>query len=112
VLALGGGGRARRLPAGVVDLEQIDPDAVVLPKWYRANAGRARDAAFIVFTGTGERTRADRITNGRWAQSALGAASAAKLTAADTVYSVNPLHHPSGCCSRPPRRPPPARGWR
>jgi putative long chain acyl-CoA synthase len=95
VLVLGGGGK-RRLPAGVVDLEQIDPDAGELPKWYRPNAGRARDAAFILFTGTGERTRADRVTNGRWAQSALGAASAAKLTAADTVYSVNPLHHPSG----------------
>ena len=96
VLVLGGGGGSRALPPGTIDMEQIDPDAVELPTWYRPNPGRARDLAFVVFTGTGERTRADRISNGRWARSALGAASAASLTAADTVYCVNPLHHPSG----------------
>jgi putative long chain acyl-CoA synthase len=37
-----------------------------------------------------------RITNRRWAQSAFGTASSAALTRADTVYSVAPIHHPSG----------------
>jgi putative long chain acyl-CoA synthase len=67
-----------------------------LPDWYRPDPGRASDLAFIVFTGEGERTRVSRITNGRWAMSAFGTASSAALSAADTVYSVAPLHHPSG----------------
>ena len=91
-----GGGAARELPAGVVDMEQIDPAAVALPSWYRPNPGRARDLAFVLFTGRGARLRADHIGNGRWATSALAAAAAARLSAADTVYSANPLHHPSG----------------
>ena len=37
-----------------------------------------------------------RITNRRWAMSAFGTASSAALSAADTVYSVTPLYHPSG----------------
>jgi putative long chain acyl-CoA synthase len=99
VLVLGGGGSARDLgpevgPA-VVDMEQIDPDAVRLPRWFQANPGRARDIAFVLFTGEGERTRANRITNGRWALSAFGTASSAALTTSDTVYSVTPLYHPS-----------------
>jgi putative long chain acyl-CoA synthase len=96
VLVLGGGGAPRELPDGVLDMERIDPQAVDLPVWYEPNPGRAGDLAFILFTGSGETTRADRITNGRWARSALGAASSASLTSLDTVYSVNPLHHPSG----------------
>ena len=91
-----GAGTSRTLPDGVVDMEQIDPATVELPSWYRPNAGRARDLAFIMFTADGERTRADHITNGRWALSALAAASATQLTDADTVYSVSPLHHASG----------------
>ncbi len=96
VLVLGGGGKPRDLGGDVVDMERIDPDEVTLPAWYRPNPGRARDLAFILFSGTGSRTRASRITNGRWALSAFGAASAASLTRADTVYAVSPLHHPSG----------------
>jgi putative long chain acyl-CoA synthase len=96
VLVLGGGAGPRVLPSGVLDLEQVDPAAVELPSWYRPNPGRARDLAFVLFTGRGEHTRADRITNGRWATSALAAATAAALTPSDTVYSVSPLHHPSG----------------
>ena len=61
-------------------MEQIDPAAVKLPRWYRPNPGRAGDLAFIVFSGEGENTRASRITNRRWAQSAFGTASAAALT--------------------------------
>ena len=60
------------------------------------NPGRARDLAFVLFTGEGERTRANRITNGRWALSAFGTASAAALSDGDTVYSVTPIYHPSG----------------
>ena len=77
-------------------MERIDPDRVELPAWYRPNPGRASDLAFVLFTGEGERTRANRITNGRWALSAFATASAAALSAADTVYAVTPIHHPSG----------------
>jgi putative long chain acyl-CoA synthase len=96
-LVLGGGGAPRNLGiARATDMEQIDPAAVTVPRWYRPNPGRAGDLAFIVFTGEGEHTRANRITNRRWAQSAFGTASAAALGVADTVYSVTPIYHPSG----------------
>jgi putative long chain acyl-CoA synthase len=77
-------------------MEQIDPSAVILPGWYQPNPGRAADLAFILFSSEGEYTRASRITNRRWAQSAFGTASAAALSPADTVYSVSPVYHPSG----------------
>jgi putative long chain acyl-CoA synthase len=94
---LGGGGSPRDLGTpDVIDMEAIDPDAVKLPGWYRPNPGRAGDLAFIVFSGEGENTRASRISNRRWAQSAFGTASSAALTPADTVYSVTPVSHPSG----------------
>lgn len=96
ILVLGGGGGDRDLGPGVVDMERIDPEAVTLPSWYRPNPGRARDLAFILFTGEGERTRINRITNGRWLLSAVGTASSASLGSADTVYSVTPVYHPSG----------------
>src|SRR5439155_1340621 len=96
VLVLGGGGQPRDLGDAVVDMERIDPDLVRIPAWYQPNPGRASDLAFIVFSGEGDRTRAKRITNGRWALSAFGTASSAALSAADTVYSVTPIHHPSG----------------
>jgi putative long chain acyl-CoA synthase len=95
VLVLGGGGEPRDLGFGLTDLERIDPDEVSLPAWYDANPGRAGDLAFIVFGGQDEHTVVNRITNRRWAVSAFGTASAAALTAADTVYSVTPLYHPS-----------------
>jgi putative long chain acyl-CoA synthase len=94
---LGGGGGPRDLgDESLIDMERIDPAAVKLPRWYRPNPGRAGDLAFIVFSGEGENTRISRITNRRWAQSAFGTASSAALTRADTVYSVTPIHHPSG----------------
>jgi putative long chain acyl-CoA synthase len=94
---LGGGSAPRDLGiARATDMEQIDPTAVTLPGWYAPNPGRAADLAFIVFSGEGEYTRASRITNRRWAQSAFGTASAAALTPADTVYSLTPVYHPSG----------------
>jgi putative long chain acyl-CoA synthase len=94
---LGGGGGPRELGIEfTTDLEQIDPRAVRLPKWYRPNPGRASDLAFIVFTGRGENLRMSRISNRRWVTSAIGTASSAALTANDTVYSVTPLYHPSG----------------
>jgi putative long chain acyl-CoA synthase len=94
---LGGGGGPRDLGVPLTtDMEQIDPEAVRLPKWYRPDPGRARDLAFILFTGEGAATRISRITNGRWAMSAFGTASSAALTSADTLYSVTPLYHPSG----------------
>ncbi len=96
VLVLGGGGDDRDLGGRVIDMERIDPDLVELPAWYRPNAGRASDLAFMLFTGDGERTRANRITNGRWALSAFSTASAAALSDSDTVYAVTPIYHPSG----------------
>ena len=90
--------RPRRvIPGGVIDMEAIDPDAVTPPAWYRPNAGCARDLAMVfVSAGKHEPPRATRITNRRWAFSALGAAAAATLTTRDTVYCCLPLHHPSG----------------
>ncbi len=94
---LGGGGGPRDLGVPLTaDMEQIDPETVSLPKWYRPNPGRASDTAFILFTGEGERTRLSRITNGRWAMSAFGTASSAALSEDDTLYSVTPPYHPSG----------------
>ncbi|HEX5059135.1 MAG TPA: alpha/beta fold hydrolase [Kofleriaceae bacterium] len=87
----------RIIPPGVIDMETIDPDAVTLPAWYRPDAGRAHDLAMVFVTsGKYEPPRAVRITNRRWAFSALGAAAAATLTTRDTVYCCLPLHHPSG----------------
>ena len=66
----------------------------------RAGTGRIRGAPATLPSscsrGEGENTRASRITNRRWAQSAFGTASAAALGPSDTVYSVTPLYHPSG----------------
>ena len=95
VLVLGGGGEERDLGAEVLELERIDPDRVSAPDWYRPNPGRARDLAFILFTGSGDGTRVNCITNGRWALSAFGTASSGALGEADTVYAVTPIHHSS-----------------
>ena len=97
VLVLGGVGEERSLPAGVIDMEQIDPDAVELPGWYEPNPGLARDLAMIILTaGRGKSPRAAKITNQRWAFSAYGAAAACTLSPRDTVYCCLPLHHPAG----------------
>jgi putative long chain acyl-CoA synthase len=97
VIVLGGGGPNRELPSGVIDLERIDPDAVRVPEWYRPNPGLAEDLALVFVTvGHGTPGRAARITNRRWAFSALGAAAACTLAPRDTVYCCLPLHHPAG----------------
>ncbi|MDQ3036887.1 MAG: alpha/beta fold hydrolase, partial [Myxococcota bacterium] len=107
VLSLGGGAPVASsveaaLPEGVLDMEAIDPEAVVLPAWYEPDAGVASDLACIVFTagrevgGRGEIAKAARITNRRWAFSALGAAAGCTLTSNDTVYCCLPLHHAAG----------------
>ncbi len=97
VLVLGGGGEERDLGDEVIDMERIDPDAVVPPAWYEPNPGRASDLAFVLFTGEDDRARANRLTNGRWALSAFATASAAALSDADTVYAVTPIYHRRGC---------------
>lgn len=97
VLALGGGGPNRRLPDGVLDLEAIDPTAVVIPDAQPLDAGRAEELALVFVTaGHGLPARAANVTNRRWAISAMGAAAACTLSDSDTVYSCLPLHHPSG----------------
>jgi putative long chain acyl-CoA synthase len=98
LLVLGGGeSRDLHLPedADVIDMEQIDPDAVRLPAWYRPNPGLARDLAFIAFSAAGGELVARQITNYRWAVSAFGTASTAALDRRDTVYCLTPLHHES-----------------
>jgi putative long chain acyl-CoA synthase len=106
VLALGGGppgtGDRPDLPEGVIDLEAIDPESVVLPEGFRPDDARAADLAMIIFTagrastGASEHARPARITNRRWAFSALGAAAGCALTSHDTVYCCLPLHHAAG----------------
>src|SRR6201995_3968245 len=94
-----GGGESRDLnlrdDANVIDMEQIDPDAVELPAWYRPNPGYARDLAAIAFSTASGELVAKQITNYRWAVSAFGTASAAVLDRKDTVYCLTPLHHES-----------------
>jgi putative long chain acyl-CoA synthase len=97
LLVLGAVHQERSLPTGAIDLEKIDPAQVVLPGWYRPDPGRARDLAMVfVSSGRHEPPRASRITNRRWAVSALGAAATSTLTSRDTVYCCLPLHHPTG----------------
>jgi len=97
VLSLGGGPNAHALPSGVLDMESIDPDAVVPPHWYAPNTGRARDLAMVLFSrGSDGAPRPQLVTNGRWATSAFGAAAGCTLTPTDTVYCSLPLHHPTG----------------
>ncbi|HEX9175412.1 MAG TPA: acyl-CoA synthetase [Mycobacterium sp.] len=96
-----GGGETRDLHLlpnddDVIDMEQIDPDEVELPGWYRPNPGLAKDIAFVAFTQVGGELVARQITNYRWAVSAFGTASTAALSRRDTVYCLTPLHHPSG----------------
>lgn len=99
-LVLGGGeNRHLNLPDGstVIDMEQIDPDAVELPGWYRPNPQYARDVAFVVFNAVGGGELVPKqITNYRWALSAFGTASAAALNRNDTVYCLTPLHNQAG----------------
>ncbi|MGK8504866.1 acyl-CoA synthetase [Nocardia asiatica] len=99
VLVLGGGDtRELALPASdrLIDLEQIDPARVRVPAWYRPDPGLARELAFVLVTGTGERLETKYITNHRWALSAFGTATTADLNRRDTVYCLAPLHHSSG----------------
>ncbi|MGY2063361.1 acyl-CoA synthetase, partial [Nocardia gipuzkoensis] len=99
VLVLGGGdarGLDVPLDGVVVDLEQIDPSKVVLPGWFRPDPGLAREVAFMLVTGTGDKLEVKYITNHRWALSAFGTATSADLDRRDTVYCLAPLHHSSG----------------
>ncbi|MGW4330574.1 acyl-CoA synthetase [Nocardia sp. NPDC004573] len=99
VLVLGGGDtRELALPVSdrLIDLEQIDPARVHVPAWYRPDPGLARELAFVLVTGTGERLETKYISNHRWALSAFGTATTADLNRRDTVYCLAPLHHSSG----------------
>jgi putative long chain acyl-CoA synthase len=95
VLVLGGGGGARELPAGLVDMEAIDVASIHVP--VELDAAKARDLAMILLRPTADANlRAAHVTGRRWALSALGAAAACTLKPADTVYCPIPLHHPTG----------------
>ncbi len=95
ICVLGGGAERAIELDGVLDMEQIDPALVEPPAWYEPNPGQGADLAFILFNGEGAATRVNRISNRRWALSALGTASAASLSGEDTLYSVTPLYHAS-----------------
>jgi len=96
-LVLGGFGSEDERDYGVaIDMEAIDPAAVVLPAWYRPDAGTARTIALVLVQPGKTGFRTSRISNGRWAFSALGFAAAATLRPLDTVYCSLPLHHPTG----------------
>jgi putative long chain acyl-CoA synthase len=101
VLVLGGGGGGRKLAGGLVDMEAIDPETISLPASLVLDAGLARDLSMILLrppgaAGVEGELRAARITNHRWALSALGAGAACTLKPDDTVLSCVPLHHPTG----------------
>ncbi|APR80866.1 Polyhydroxyalkanoic acid synthase [Minicystis rosea] len=100
VLVLGGGpggGSPRALAPDVIDMEAIDPWAVTLPEGFLPNPGHAGDLAMVIISqAESGHLRAARITNRRWALSALGAAAACTIKPSDTVYSCLPLHHPAG----------------
>ncbi len=99
VLVLGGVGseEARSFGDGVVDLEAIEPGEVTLPASFVPDPGRAETLAMVfVNAGKDGEPRHSRITNGRWAFSALGVAASATLRPRDTVLSCLPLHHPTG----------------
>ena len=93
ILLLAGG---HDVPRGIGELEVRPRDQDALPDWFRRNAGRAQDLAFVLFSGSGDRIRPLRITNGRWAVTAYGTATSATLSSKDTVFSVSPIHHPAG----------------
>ncbi len=97
VLVLGGGGGDRKLAPGLVDMEAIEPAAVSFPSSLTLDAGLAHDLSMILLRPSekGE-LRAARVTNHRWALSALGAGAACTLKPDDTVLSCVPLHHPTG----------------
>ena len=96
VLVLGGGGEARTLPPGLVDMEAIDPSTVQLPADFRTNPGKARDLAVVLLRPASDGSlRAAPVTNHRFALSALGAAAACTIKPSDTVYCCIPLHHPT-----------------
>ncbi len=96
VHVLGGGRDRRSLGPGLIDMEAIDVDAVKLPDDLPLDAGEARDLAMILLRPGVKGLRAARVTNHRWALSALGAAGACTIKPGDTVYCCIPLHHPTG----------------
>ena len=96
ILVLGGGGTARTLPPGLIDMEAIDPSSIELPPTLELNPGRARDLSMILLRPSETSgLRQAPITNHRWALSAYGAAAACTLKPGDTVYCGIPLHHPT-----------------
>ena len=107
VWVLGGGSERALQVVGAVDMEAIDPSGVELPASFAPNAGIGRDLAMVLFTpsrGSGQDSatgsdaglRSARVTNGRWAFSALGTAAACTLSPDDTVYAALPFHHAAG----------------
>ena len=115
VLVLGGGGDAARpRRRRCVDMERIDPDEVALPAWYRPNPGRARDLAFILFTGDGRahpRRTGSPTAAGRSRRSARRRRRRSR--AADTVYARHADPPPLGAADeRSAARSPAAPGSR
>lgn len=96
VLVLGGGGDARTLASGLIDMEAIDPEQVELPDWFAPNSGVAGEVALVLIAGDGNHLAPARVTNRRWATSGFGTATACALGSGDTVYCCSPIHHATG----------------
>lgn len=97
VLCLGGRRSDASSADGAVDLDALlDPRVDAPPAGVAPNPGRGADAALVLFPTRGNGSvRAARVSNRRWAVSALGAAAAGKLKPTDTVYCCLPLGHPT-----------------
>jgi len=94
-------------------MERIDPEAVELPAWYRPESGgrAARSGVHSVQRPREEQLRADRITNGPVGRIGTGGRlGCPRLTPSDTIYSISPLHHPSGLPPLDPAAPVASRG--
>ncbi len=96
VLVLGGG--PKRPDVGdATDLERVEVGEVLLPGSLPLDGQHARDLGMILLRPRDDGSlRAAPVTNHRWALSALGAAAVCTLKPGDTVYSIIPLHHPTG----------------
>ncbi len=96
-LVLGGGRVRPHLPEGLLDLEVLAADLGSSAAPFLVPHGKGRDLGMLLIAGgVGEEARLARLSNQRWAFSALGGATLAGMTQRDTVYCCTGLDHPTG----------------